>query len=332
MSDTFGLLELPVPLPADGKAAGDPVLDLLLGFMQAVLNHDLNENGAWSLRSPADPIPVAYTFAHNPDLECFNANATPALYLWRRDGTDNGVFKATQGYIIDDDGIEGLWIPPPMAAEDKKDRETFRNAFKKALRVAFTLGRHPAWVLPGDDYYDAADYGSVLLYHTKLGKCRFGPFRNHTLVLEGYEDRTRQTFECFYFALDTMETWEEDVSKHAPTSAGGTFSLPGRGNHPDRLALLAARYEAGVAALSDDSGVSAGGEALLVYGAQFPIDLDPDVRVTVLFGNELATDVVVENETEISLRTPPHEAGTVDVTVIFPSGVRKTLAGAFTFT
>lgn len=213
MSDTFGLLELPVPVPeTDEEAAGDPVLDTILSFAKAVVNADVGD--AWAARNPADPLPIAHTFAHDPDPEVFDTNATPALYLWRADDT-GGKHRYSQDLTADEGGFSALWVPPPMPQEHKAARAPLRNAIKKSLRQAFAQGRHAAWIVPDDDYYNPELYGSVLLYHAKLGKLRLGSFKSHTLVIESEDRGAKTVFECLFFSLEALEFFSFDPSAHA---------------------------------------------------------------------------------------------------------------------
>lgn len=331
-TDLFGLLSLPAAVPATtADAVTDPALNMVLDFMKSVINADLGD--AWEAVAPTDPEPVAHVFTHNPDLESFSDNDTPALYAWR--GDDNGTFRFSQDYVGDDGTISCLWVPPPADQESRKQREPFRNGLKKSLRAAFAQGRHPAWVLAGDTYYEPEIYGSVLLYHAKFAKLRLGSFRSHTLILES-EDRggPRSTFECLFFTLEALELLVKGTAGlQALDALEGTVSLPARGDRTEPLSILSSGETVGfhvemeVSAISPANGAAEGGSVHEITGAQF-ID-----GMAVYFGNTEAILVELVDETTLSVTAPPHAAGTVDVRVVqIAGGVEKTLTAAFTFT
>ena len=338
MSDTFGLLTLPAEEPETGAAVTDPALDMVLAFMQAVLNSDLG--AAWATVCPADPLPVTYVFNHNPDLESFNANETPALYAWRADD-GGGSVRYSQDFITDEGGFQCLWVPPPAEQEDRRAREAIRNGIKKSLKAALAQGRHPAWVLAGDTYYEPADYGSVLLYHAKLAKIRLGQFRAHELVIESEDKSFKQPFDCLLFTVDTLEFFTADPVGKAGFPAldhlQGDITLPKRNDTGlDEGATLdmfmpaqtmTFHVEMEVTSLTPATGPAAGGTDVTITGKQFIEGM------TVLFDEDESALVQYVDETTIIARSPAHAAGAVDVTVTQAvGGVAKTLAAAFTYT
>lgn len=337
MADTFGLLEIPAPAPADGDALTDPALDMVLGFMLAVLNEELGT--AWGKRAPTDPKVVAYVFNHAPMLESFKLDETPALYGWRSD--DAGSFRYTQDLVADEGGMTFLWVPPALEQETERFAQGIRNGIKKVLKAAFAQGRHPAWVLEGDDYYNPEDYGSVLLYHAKLAKARLGAFRTHPLPIENHDRSYRKTFDTLLFTLDTLEFYSYDAAgKERPLArAQGVVQLGEPGVRLDMLPPEETEtysFDPALTGISPASGTIAGGTEVTISGRQFtaPELLADAALPTVFFGDEQAPDYLVEyvDESTLTVVTPAHAAGAVDVRVVFPSGVEKTLAAAFTFT
>lgn len=332
-TDLFGLLPLPAPAPAAGAAVTDAALDLLLDFMKAVINADLGD--AWAAVCATDALPVAYVFAHNPDLESFNGDETPALYAWRND--DGGSTKRySQDYLADEGGICVLWVPPPAQQEDRRAREPFRNGLKKALKRALAQGRHPAWVVDGDTYFEPEIYGSVLLRHLGMAKCMLASFRAHELTIEGETDKFKQTYDCIFMTIETLEF-------HTPGTDGydaidhveGTVRLPPRADKTTRLDVvmpgqtLTYHFEFELSSpVSPATGPAAGGTIVTVSGKQF-VD-----GMIVQFGGVLldAEDVVFVDESTITVVAPPHAAGAVSIVVTHPSGVTKTLTNAYTYT
>lgn len=343
MADLFGLLELPAPAPAEGAALTDPALDVLLDFMRAVLNADLGD--AWAARAPTDAEPVAYVFNHAPASESFNMDETPALYAWRSDDA-GGTHRYAQDLFADEGGFTVIWVPPPLPQEDARFIEAARNGIKKSLKAAFGQGRHPAWVVSGDDYYEPEIYGSVLLRQARLGKCRLGAFRTHALPIASQDGSYRKTFDALLFTLDAVEFFQRDLSAEVPLDhAEGTVSLAFPGAREDALDALPYHLEPELSAADPSTGPEEGGTTVVLTGAQLSAagPDGEDSEIVVLFGTaaELAAGaaaaaspdgVELLSETELSVVSPPHAPGLVSVSVVLPSGVTKTLADAFTYT
>jgi IPT/TIG domain. len=81
-----------------------------------------------------------------------------------------------------------------------------------------------------------------------------------------------------------------------------------------------------IESLDVTSGPATGSTAVMITGAHFA------PGATVKFGGASATGVNVVSPTSISLLTPRHAAGVVDVTVTNLDGQAATMAGAFTYT
>jgi IPT/TIG domain-containing protein len=82
-----------------------------------------------------------------------------------------------------------------------------------------------------------------------------------------------------------------------------------------------------ITSLSLELGGAAGGDAVTITGTNF----SQEPAATVAFGGTPAIDVQVKGLTSIELKTPPHAAGTVDVTVKNPDGNEAVKTAAYTF-
>jgi hypothetical protein len=80
-----------------------------------------------------------------------------------------------------------------------------------------------------------------------------------------------------------------------------------------------------VTSVSPASGRTSGGTKVTIAGTGF------QSGATVTFGGNAATNVTVVSSTSITATTPPHAAGTVNVTVTNPNGQRDTLANGYTY-
>ncbi len=80
-----------------------------------------------------------------------------------------------------------------------------------------------------------------------------------------------------------------------------------------------------VSSVSPNSAPTSGGTSATIGGANF------QAGATVLFGGVAAPSASVTSSPQIQAVTPPHPAGTVDVTVKNPDGQSSTLAGGFVY-
>ncbi|MGI8858015.1 MAG: IPT/TIG domain-containing protein [Thermomicrobiales bacterium] len=80
-----------------------------------------------------------------------------------------------------------------------------------------------------------------------------------------------------------------------------------------------------VSAITPSFGSTAGGTTVTLTGTLF------QAGVAVDFGGHAATNIVVTGTTTITLKTPAHAAGVVDVTVTNPDGGAVVVSGGFTF-
>jgi thermitase len=80
-----------------------------------------------------------------------------------------------------------------------------------------------------------------------------------------------------------------------------------------------------VSGVAPATGSAAGGDTVTINGAHFQAGL------TVTFGGSPAS-VASQTETTVTVTTPPHAAGKVDVSVVNPDGQQHTLADGYTYT
>ncbi|WP_338868383.1 IPT/TIG domain-containing protein [Myxococcus stipitatus] len=112
-------------------------------------------------------------------------------------------------------------------------------------------------------------------------------------------------------AAGLVDVQVENADGQSTTWAGGFTYVASRGPS--------------LASVSPNTGVSSGGEAFLLRGADFA----PGVAVSL--GGVSATDITRRDSTTLTGRTPAHVPGTVDVVVRNPDGQTATLSAAFTF-
>ena len=80
-----------------------------------------------------------------------------------------------------------------------------------------------------------------------------------------------------------------------------------------------------VTSVSPKSGLTSGGTAVTVAGANFASG------ATVSFGGVAASSVVFVSSTKLTANTPPHKQGSVSIVVTNPNGQSGSLSGGFTY-
>ena len=220
MADSYGLLTLPVPAPvttaAGTPSVSDPALDVLLGFLQAVIN--AYGATAWASVRPnplASPslVPVLSVFSNNPEEESFNSSALPALFAWR--GESNGE-RIADDYETRVTRVSILWVPPVAQQITQRKLSPFRNAIDKIVDGAIFRGRDPNWIVAGDTDALAATQGSVLI--GQMGLCkdpgleRFAPY---TLRVIHQDQTPPDTFIGLMGTITITELWTNDLADFA---------------------------------------------------------------------------------------------------------------------
>lgn len=333
MSDTFGLLQVPLGAPPAGSAAGDPLLDALLAYLQAVIN--AKTKLAWksvcAYKTPptSEPLPVSFVFPHSPTNESFSIGKLPALFAWR--ATDHTPKTTrTQDWLIRESMIAVLWVPPRATQEQARVREPFKNAVSAAIDWAIIRGRDPSWVVAGDTYYGAATYGSVFSRQAGLMTCRVRQIEPHPIVIP-FDDGPSESYDALLAQIDVQEVlaWGADAFPALDHLELDTTT--------NGLALVTAILEVQLASISPGNGPAAGGTIITLSGAQFesivPDPSQPLVVQTpaVTINGVACTGVVLVDETTLTATTPELPAGgPYDVVVTNPSGASVKLPAAFT--
>lgn len=337
MGDTLGLLTLPTLGGGSGSAAaGDPLLDVLLAYLQAVIN--ARTKAAYKTICPfktpgtagADPLPVAFTYAHNPTDECISTGRLPALFAWRTQPHATRTTR-TQGWLIRESAIAVLWVPLRATQEQARIREPFRNAVSAAIDLALLRGRDPAWKVAGDTYYGAQTYGSTFAREAKLWSQRVRQIAPHPIQID-FDRGPRVPFDALLAEIDVKEILASSLDDFAALAQlSGTASTNGKGTLPFI-------FRVSVDGVAPASGPAAGGTTLTLTGKQFQRTLDDPTQPlsytlpTVTVDGAECTDVAWVAESTLTASTPAHDAGgPFDVVVTNPSGASATAASAFTY-
>ena len=99
---------------------------------------------------------------------------------------------------------------------------------------------------------------------------------------------------------------------------------PGQGDakRGDKLSGAAGSV---LSAIAPNVGPTAGGTPVMLTGADFV------EGIGVHFGGVAASAILVKDPTTLTVATPPHAAGAVDVEVIYPNQLKASLVGGFTY-
>lgn len=338
MPDTFGLLDLPVPAPDQPRdvAVGDPLLDLVAAFMKAVLNAELKD--AWATvvpargkanNAPALSVPVPFTSTHDPEEASFSSEKTPCLYVYRLDDPPPTRIRITQGWEVVRSAVGLLFVPPPPTQDKQRLRTNMRNAFDKAIRGAVRDGRHPAWIVAGDTYYDPDIYGSVFLRHAKLQSWTFVGVRRHPILIEDEEGNKQPPFPALLATILVDEQRVKGTQGTYPIDhIEGSVSI---GPIADPLTFGSYDFKTTLASISPSSGPTAGGTTVTISGAQFFVDDDGEGLSVATSDGVALTDVELVDERTITAVMPAHAAGVVGLVVTLPNTSTASIANAFTY-
>lgn len=162
MPETYGLLQLPIPVPSAAETPADPLLDVLLDFCRAVIN--ARGGASWKAIVPQMASePIKTTLAHNPALDGISAAWLPALFIQRtRVGPSTWL---AQDYWVRDSTLTLWWVPPRLQSMEMRGRVRAwgSNALHSILdAIVDPEARNPAWVVPQDTDPVAQQRGSLI--------------------------------------------------------------------------------------------------------------------------------------------------------------------------
>lgn len=337
MSDFYGALQVPAPMPVDCPdvvASGDPFLDTLVSFLMAAINADLQS--LWEAVHPAaisphnEALPISFTFTHDPDEASFIENQLPALYAWRADEPRH--VDWTQEWTKAVSNVSILWIPPLAQDEHRRIRQPFRNAFAKSLHRNLYRGRNPAWVVDGDTEAKAAEYGSLFITQAQVSQYFLRGVQGHTLSVGGANAVIADPYECILATLEVHEVLTSSLDDFEELAdVRGSVSVGTDVNGLNALTVASYRFEPGLLSMSPTSGAVTGGTAVTIKGTQFYVDTDGISPTLATDDGTALLDVTVVDEGTITATMPAHATGLVDLVLTTPAGTTATLASAFTY-
>lgn len=328
MTDLIGALEIPVPVPDQGKTVADPFLDLFGEFLRAAINADTKD--AWAAVHPAvikphgEPLPVTVVHRHNPDEAKFRSNELPALFVWRN--ASGKRLRISQDWQVVPTTIQVLWVPPRAQQKPLAERQPFSHAVASSVDRALDGGRHKAWIVTGDPDPNAATRGS---YFYRFAKLFEEPVITSTKCFElklARFDSTRETdnFDCFLMELEIRELKRPKMDDYALLDHAETGITI---NDPPLLFNNLLLPASPLIALVDPPLIDIDGSAdpVTIIGQGFASGS------TVTFGGLQATDVTFIDDTQLQCFPPPHGAGVVDVVVTSPDGTTSGSSGVGKF-
>ncbi len=219
MPDTFGLLQIPVQVPAAGEAAGDPLLTKLLAYFKAVLN--AHAQACWNTVGANQPL-VRTALPYAPEIGVFADRELPALYAFRERFAGE---RLADGVEVDRSRLIVLWVPEPVQRENEIARLPFVNGVYKVLKSAVYNERDAAWVDAGDTDPDAATFGSWLLGRAALAQLRIIGAQRATLVVP-LTDGAPLEYEALRIELEALECLEPSLpGLAAPVAEPAALSL-----------------------------------------------------------------------------------------------------------
>ena len=156
MSDSFGSMTFPVPIPGPNDSVHDSALDCLGSYLTACLNDQLGPS--WSAVNPGKKFVESFQTSEPGDS--FNERDLPAMFLYRTASFDEPV---TDDWIEQTTDVTVTWVPQSAVQFKKNLRATSINGFSKVVTRALHLGRSPAWIHPADKSTSSKTRGSPLM-------------------------------------------------------------------------------------------------------------------------------------------------------------------------
>jgi hypothetical protein len=312
MTERFGALELPAATGSD--ALTDPALALITSFVRAAIESDLT--AAWVEVDPTSASACCYAYPHNPTEQSFNDRNLPALYMWR-----DGVPRTSEygsDFMMSSTKLVGVWVMPPAHDEDARSREPIFNGVHASVARAVYRGRHKAWVLDGDTYYDPQTYGSVLARHAGFASLSLAKAERTKLRIEMRDGSGVDEYDAIQLTFDLQERYEADPGEHGFEQT----ELQGDVRAGTSFVVDSYRFKPTLSSVAPASG--AVGAVLTLSGTQL------HAVTSVRIGGVEATFALVD-ECRVTAIAPTHAAGVVDVVVTVNSGATATLLAAFTY-
>lgn len=340
MADQIGPQPLVTLVPnlGTGANAGDALLDILGGYLQATLNK--RASARWAALAPdslvVDPTAavVRQVFTHNPELPGheFNDKALPALYLWRT--TFEPPTWWGQGWRVRKSGVEIAWVFPPVAQASQSKRSAFVNVVQAVIdEVIEGRGQDPAYIYPSDPDPNAATDGSDIWKFLSVVMLYLGRVASLPLVIRGPVGTAGVAPKTYFRIQATFDVLERlDFDPAASWDAENGLDVDASISPDDALGALEVEHplfyrSPSVVSIAPATGTTMG---------NVPVTITSDedtfrAGATVEIGDLPATSVVVVDTKTITAVTPAHGAGAVDVTVTNPNGSSGTLADGFTY-
>lgn len=221
MADTYGAIELPLPLPPPDGSIGDPLLDYSLAYFQAVLN--AKGADAWQTVAPGQNSPPVKTVIPNDPAELiFNERNLPCLYMWRGEG--DAPERMAEDIYCTRDKLYVLWVFPPATQDKQSVRSNFVAYITKQLHIAIDLCRDPAWVVDVDPDQSALTYGSVFPRFAGWAEMYMGKWTLRPLVIDMGQGVDKRTYPAYRAVIDVTEVFDFDITKFPKNSVDVTVS------------------------------------------------------------------------------------------------------------
>ena len=322
MTDHYGALEVPVPVPLRGSTVADPLLDLLGAYLQAAANFDTK--AAWCAVHPIaikpwpEPVPIVAFFTHDPREADFESQKLPSLFLYRT--TAAKTERVGQDITVTPSRIALMWVPPHGTQDQLALRQPFRNALEATFRAALRRLRHKAWAVPNDPDPKTADYGSFFMKYAKLyTEPEVMSSRHDLLRLPHYDDpRQSNDYDIVMFEIEVREALtpnmdDYDLGDHVET----TLSANG-------LPLGSIAFKPSLTSCTPSSGPV--GTSITILGNQFVDDM------AFSMAGAWCTDVTRIDDCTFTAKVGTHPAGgPFDLLATAPSGESASLPNAFTY-
>jgi hypothetical protein len=250
VADKYGGTELPAIIPVDtGFPEVSSPFDVLLGYFADFIKTVMEYHCADIWASVQPNLPIVKSVKTDDPATNLNEQWLPALFIYRPGRETREVIEKfewiAEDYRLQKGRVVVQWILNPSPQENRRRVDQVIDLIRKAVDSALEIGRHPAWVVPGDTDPLAATQGSSLLDYTGAGVIELdhaGPGLYEHKMLPPAQSRKYEELKMSFFVEELLQ-YDLDLKGGPHETAAVTIVSPDQGTGLGPFTLEDAIYE-----------------------------------------------------------------------------------------